>query len=140
MVPGLHRIRDVCIRVCPSFVHVQREDVFMSDANSNRHPFPPCRIRPPFLADTQAELDAKIRLGRVPSLPAQYSQELGLIVRSMLQVNVRLGYCLNQLTVCSLSLIMSPHSPLFPTSPGKDRLQRIYLPTPGYDLLAESWN
>ncbi|KAK3818400.1 MAG: kinase-like domain-containing protein [Benniella sp.] len=51
--------------------------------------FEMCALEPPFLADTQAELDAKIRLGRVPSLPAQYSQELGLIVRSMLQVNPR---------------------------------------------------
>ncbi|KAF9941978.1 G2-specific serine/threonine protein kinase [Modicella reniformis] len=51
--------------------------------------FEMCALEPPFLADTQAELNAKIKLGRIPMLPPQYSQELGLIVRAMLQVNPR---------------------------------------------------
>ncbi|KAG0211186.1 G2-specific serine/threonine protein kinase [Mortierella sp. GBA30] len=51
--------------------------------------FEMCALEPPFLADTQGELSAKIRVGRIPMLPAQYSQELGQVVRAMLQVNPR---------------------------------------------------
>ncbi|KAG0309133.1 G2-specific serine/threonine protein kinase [Dissophora globulifera] len=48
-----------------------------------------CALEPPFLAETQSELSAKIKLGRIQMLPAQYSQELNMVVRAMLQVNPR---------------------------------------------------
>ncbi|KAI1312660.1 Serine/threonine-protein kinase Nek2 [Mortierella claussenii] len=51
--------------------------------------FEMCALEPPFLADSQAQLSAKIKLGKIPMLPPQYSTELSLVVRSMLQVNPR---------------------------------------------------
>ncbi|CAO3564288.1 unnamed protein product [Mortierella alpina] len=51
--------------------------------------FEMCALVPPFLAETQGELSAKIRMGRIPMLPSQYSHELGQVVRAMLQVNPR---------------------------------------------------
>ncbi|KAF9940639.1 G2-specific serine/threonine protein kinase [Mortierella alpina] len=51
--------------------------------------FEMCALVPPFLAETQGELSAKIRVGRIPMLPSQYSHELGQVVRAMLQVNPR---------------------------------------------------
>ncbi|KAF9957473.1 G2-specific serine/threonine protein kinase [Mortierella alpina] len=51
--------------------------------------FEMCALVPPFLAETQGELSAKIRVGRIPLLPSQYSHELGQVVRAMLQVNPR---------------------------------------------------
>ncbi|KAG0266084.1 Serine/threonine-protein kinase Nek2 [Mortierella polycephala] len=51
--------------------------------------FEMCALEPPFLADTQEELSAKIKLGRIPMLPPQYSQELNNVVRAMIQVNPR---------------------------------------------------
>ncbi|KAF9290482.1 G2-specific serine/threonine protein kinase [Mortierella alpina] len=51
--------------------------------------FEMCALQPPFLAETQGELSAKIRVGRIPLLPSQYSHELGQVVRAMLQVNPR---------------------------------------------------
>jgi hypothetical protein len=44
--------------------------------------------RPPFLADTQAQLSARIKEGRVQSLPGNYTQELNQIVKWMLRVDV----------------------------------------------------
>ncbi|KAF9191027.1 Serine/threonine-protein kinase Nek2 [Haplosporangium sp. Z 767] len=51
--------------------------------------FEMCALEPPFLADSQEELSAKIKLGRIPMLPPQYSQDLNNVVRAMLQVNPR---------------------------------------------------
>ncbi|KAF9143256.1 G2-specific serine/threonine protein kinase [Mortierella sp. GBA39] len=48
-----------------------------------------CALQPPFLADTQAQLSARIKEGRVQSLPGNYTQELNQIVKWMLQVNSR---------------------------------------------------
>ncbi|KAF9118290.1 G2-specific serine/threonine protein kinase [Mortierella sp. 14UC] len=48
-----------------------------------------CALEPPFLADTQAQLSARIKEGRVKSLPSQYTQELDQVVKWMLQVNSR---------------------------------------------------
>ncbi|KAG0371655.1 G2-specific serine/threonine protein kinase [Mortierella sp. AD032] len=48
-----------------------------------------CALEPPFLADTQAQLSARIKEGRVKSLPSQYTQELDNVVKWMLQVNSR---------------------------------------------------
>ncbi|KAF9929653.1 Serine/threonine-protein kinase Nek2 [Linnemannia zychae] len=48
-----------------------------------------CALEPPFLADTQAQLSARIKEGRVRSLPSNYTQELDSIVKAMLQVNSR---------------------------------------------------
>ncbi|KAF9209919.1 G2-specific serine/threonine protein kinase [Haplosporangium sp. Z 27] len=49
--------------------------------------FEMCALEPPFLADTQAQLSAKIKLGRIQTLPAQYSHELSTIIKAMLQLN-----------------------------------------------------
>ncbi|ORZ05923.1 kinase-like domain-containing protein [Lobosporangium transversale] len=51
--------------------------------------FEMCALKPPFLADSQHELSLKIKMGRIQALPAQYSNELNHVVRSMLQVNPR---------------------------------------------------
>ncbi|KAF9585412.1 G2-specific serine/threonine protein kinase [Lunasporangiospora selenospora] len=48
-----------------------------------------CALEPPFLADSQSMLTAKIKLGWIPPLPSRYSQELVQLIRSMLQVNPR---------------------------------------------------
>ncbi|KAG0274236.1 G2-specific serine/threonine protein kinase, partial [Linnemannia exigua] len=48
-----------------------------------------CALEPPFLADTQAQLSARIKEGRVKSLPSQYTQDLDNVVKWMLQVNSR---------------------------------------------------
>ena len=47
-----------------------------------------CALRPPFLADSQAELTAKIKFGMVTRIPNKYSDELNQVVRAMLQVDV----------------------------------------------------
>lgn len=44
--------------------------------------------RPPFQAKSQAALSAKIRQGKVPELPKQYSNDLKTAIKSMLQTNV----------------------------------------------------
>ncbi|KAF9109456.1 G2-specific serine/threonine protein kinase [Mortierella sp. AM989] len=51
--------------------------------------FEMCALEPPFLAETQAQLSTKIKLGRIQMLPSQYSHELNVIIRSMLQLNPR---------------------------------------------------
>ncbi|KAG0315920.1 G2-specific serine/threonine protein kinase [Linnemannia gamsii] len=48
-----------------------------------------CALQPPFLADTQAQLSARIKEGRVQSLPGNYTQELNQIVKWMLRVDSR---------------------------------------------------
>ncbi|KAK0538900.1 hypothetical protein OC834_000225 [Tilletia horrida] len=48
-----------------------------------------CARKPPFDAANQAELTIKIKAGEVPHLPAQYSPELGNVVRAMLSLNPR---------------------------------------------------
>ncbi|KAG0291257.1 G2-specific serine/threonine protein kinase [Linnemannia gamsii] len=48
-----------------------------------------CALQPPFLADTQAQLSARIKEGRVHSLPGNYTQELNQIVKWMLRVDSR---------------------------------------------------
>ncbi|KAF9433419.1 Serine/threonine-protein kinase Nek2 [Entomortierella beljakovae] len=51
--------------------------------------FEMCTLEPPFLADSQAALFTKIKLGKIQTLPSQYSSELNTVVRSMLQLNSR---------------------------------------------------
>ncbi|KAF9401261.1 G2-specific serine/threonine protein kinase [Mortierella sp. AD011] len=51
--------------------------------------FEMCALEPPFLADTQAQLSAKIKLGRIQTLPSQYSYELNVVIKSMLQLSPR---------------------------------------------------
>ncbi|KAF9359817.1 G2-specific serine/threonine protein kinase [Mortierella sp. AD094] len=51
--------------------------------------FEMCALEPPFLAETQAQLSAKIKLGRIQTLPSQYSYELNVVVRAMLQLSPR---------------------------------------------------
>ncbi|KDN49243.1 kinase-like protein, partial [Tilletiaria anomala UBC 951] len=48
-----------------------------------------CALSPPFDAKTQEELTRKIRLGKVPRLPTAYSEGLGHIINSMLQLEPR---------------------------------------------------
>lgn len=48
-----------------------------------------CSLSPPFLAANQRELAVKIRYGKFPRLPANYSDELNSFVRNLLQVDVR---------------------------------------------------
>ena len=47
-----------------------------------------CALAPPFTASNQSELNRKIRVGEFSRLPSQYSQELELIIRRMIQVEV----------------------------------------------------
>ncbi|KAJ3416636.1 G2-specific serine/threonine protein kinase [Chytridiales sp. JEL 0842] len=46
-----------------------------------------CTLEPPFQANTQANLSAKIRIGKINPLPSQYSAELNAVVKAMLNVN-----------------------------------------------------
>ncbi|KAI9016017.1 kinase-like domain-containing protein [Hyaloraphidium curvatum] len=46
-----------------------------------------CALEPPFQAKSQAALAAKIRQGKVPELPRQYSNDLRAAIRAMLQTN-----------------------------------------------------
>ncbi|KAG0056981.1 hypothetical protein BGZ83_002588 [Gryganskiella cystojenkinii] len=48
-----------------------------------------CALEPPFLADSQAALTAKIKYGMVSRIPGRYSDELNQVIRSMLQVDPR---------------------------------------------------
>ncbi|CAD6886423.1 unnamed protein product [Tilletia laevis] len=48
-----------------------------------------CARKPPFDAANQADLTIKIKAGEVPHLPAQYSPELGKVIRAMLSLNPR---------------------------------------------------
>jgi serine/threonine protein kinase len=48
--------------------------------------------RPPFQASTQSGLNAKIRSGRFPELPRQYSEDLTAMVKWMLKVDVRFQF------------------------------------------------
>lgn len=47
-----------------------------------------CALEPPFQAKSQAALAAKIRQGKVPELPHQYSADLRAVIKSMLQTEV----------------------------------------------------
>ncbi|CAG5123695.1 unnamed protein product [Candidula unifasciata] len=47
-----------------------------------------CALVPPFTASNQSELNRKIRTGDFPRIPSQYSLELDLIIRKMIQVEV----------------------------------------------------
>ncbi|XP_005106236.1 serine/threonine-protein kinase Nek2 isoform X2 [Aplysia californica] len=47
-----------------------------------------CALVPPFTASNQSELNRKIRVGEFSRLPIQYSLELDLIIRKMIQVEV----------------------------------------------------
>ncbi|KAL1918629.1 uncharacterized protein VTP21DRAFT_2651 [Calcarisporiella thermophila] len=49
--------------------------------------FEMCSLEPPFKAKTHAQLAARIKQGIIPPLPAQYSQEVGRVIKSMLQLN-----------------------------------------------------
>lgn len=51
-----------------------------------------CALLPPFLADTQSELTAKIKYGMVSRIPNRYSEELNQVVKAMLQVDVRAAF------------------------------------------------
>jgi serine/threonine protein kinase len=44
-------------------------------------------FRPPFQAKTQATLTSKIKAGKVPDLPKQYSNDLQCLIRLMLTVD-----------------------------------------------------
>lgn len=46
-----------------------------------------CALAPPFDAQDQAELTRKIKLGHIPELPRGYSNDLGNLIRSMLDLN-----------------------------------------------------
>lgn len=47
-----------------------------------------CALAPPFTATNEGELKRKIRIGQFPRLPLQYSLELDMIIRRMIQVEV----------------------------------------------------
>ncbi|KAL1924584.1 uncharacterized protein VTP21DRAFT_4238 [Calcarisporiella thermophila] len=49
--------------------------------------FEMCALDPPFKAKSQAQLAARIKQASIPLLPPQYSQELGRVIKSMLQLN-----------------------------------------------------
>ncbi|CAL1527590.1 unnamed protein product [Lymnaea stagnalis] len=47
-----------------------------------------CALTPPFTASNQSELNRKIRIGDFPRLPPQYSMELDMMIRKLIQVEV----------------------------------------------------
>ncbi|KAK3792257.1 hypothetical protein RRG08_007337 [Elysia crispata] len=47
-----------------------------------------CALAPPFTATNEGDLKKKIRIGQFPRLPTQYSLELDMIIRRMIQVEV----------------------------------------------------
>jgi len=47
-----------------------------------------CALAPPFTASNQAELNRKIRVGEFARIPGQYSGDLDIIIRRMIQVEV----------------------------------------------------
>ncbi|PWN46372.1 kinase-like protein, partial [Ceraceosorus guamensis] len=47
-----------------------------------------CALQPPFDAQNQAELTRKIKQGQVPKLPRGYSNDLGDLIRAMLNLSV----------------------------------------------------
>ncbi|RUS74057.1 hypothetical protein EGW08_018184 [Elysia chlorotica] len=47
-----------------------------------------CALTPPFTATNEGDLKRKIRIGQFPRLPTQYSLELDMIIRRMIQVEV----------------------------------------------------
>ena len=47
-----------------------------------------CALAPPFTATNQSELNHKIRGGEFSRLPSHYSQDLEVIIRRMISVEV----------------------------------------------------
>ncbi|GFR95863.1 serine/threonine-protein kinase Nek2 [Elysia marginata] len=60
-----------------------------------------CALAPPFTATNEGELKRKIRIGQFPRLPTQYSLELDMIIRRMIQVECLPPRALELLEKCS---------------------------------------
>ena len=72
-----------------------------------------CALAPPFTATNEGDLKKKIRIGQFPRLPTQYSLELDMIIRRMIQVEVRITITFNLIfsaLYCWLPLLL--HSPI----------------------------